>query len=53
MIIYMIAKKIPIEHILASNRTSNGARAGGSSSQAEGNVNLDENASKGRDACNC
>jgi len=47
-----IAKKIPIEHILASNRTANGARQGGSS-QAEGNVNLDENASKGRDACNC
>ncbi|KAF8475439.1 GTP-binding protein ypt5 [Gautieria morchelliformis] len=49
-----IAKKIPIEHILASNRASSGARAnGGSSSQAEGNVNLAENGSKGRDACQC
>ncbi|KAF8587260.1 hypothetical protein K439DRAFT_1630761 [Ramaria rubella] len=48
-----IAKKIPIEHILASNRAGNSARAGGTSSQAEGNVNLNENASKGKDACNC
>ena len=49
-----LAKKIPIEHILASSRTSSGARAGGgSSSQAEGGVNLAENAPKGKDACQC
>ncbi|KAL0950997.1 hypothetical protein HGRIS_007741 [Hohenbuehelia grisea] len=51
-----IAKKIPIEHILASTRGgagrpgANGARAGG---QQEGNVNLDANANKPKDACNC
>ncbi|EAU92864.1 GTP-binding protein ypt5 [Coprinopsis cinerea okayama7 len=51
-----IAKKIPIEHILASSRGNagrpgvNGARAEGSQSQ---NVNLDQNAAKPKDACNC
>ncbi|ETW86901.1 hypothetical protein HETIRDRAFT_377553 [Heterobasidion irregulare TC 32-1] len=50
-----IAKKIPIEHILASSRGAagrpgaGGGRAGGA---AEG-VNLDENQPKGKDACNC
>jgi Ras-related protein Rab-5C len=50
------AKKIPIEHILASSRGNagrpgvNGARAEGSQSQ---NVNLDQNAAKPKDACNC
>ena len=49
------AKKIPIEHILASSRGAagrpgaGGGRAGGA---AEG-VNLDENQPKGKDACNC
>ncbi|KAK7463737.1 Vacuolar protein sorting-associated protein 21 [Stygiomarasmius scandens] len=52
-----IAKKIPIEHILAATRGGAGRpgaagnRAGGSGQ--EGNVNLDENANKSRDACNC
>jgi Ras-related protein Rab-5C len=50
------AKKIPIEHILAATRGVNrpgsgGARASGSG--AAGNVNLDENTNKARDACNC
>ncbi|KIJ45596.1 hypothetical protein M422DRAFT_227252 [Sphaerobolus stellatus SS14] len=48
-----IAKKIPIEHILASSRGGNAARAGGASGQAQGNVNLTENANKPKDACNC
>jgi len=48
-----IAKKIPIEHILASNRNANTARTGAGSSQSQGNVNLDENGTKGKDACNC
>ncbi|KAF5375063.1 hypothetical protein D9758_000133 [Tetrapyrgos nigripes] len=52
-----IAKKIPIEHILAATRGgagrpgAAGSRAGGSGQ--EGNVNLDENSNKPRDACNC
>jgi len=51
-----IAKKIPIEHILASTRGGtgrpgpNGARTGG---QQEGNVNLDANTNKPKEACNC
>jgi len=51
-----IAKKIPIEHILASTRGgvgrpgATGGRAGGAQ---EGAVNLDANAPKGNDACNC
>lgn len=49
----IIAKKIPIEHILAStrgaNRNAGSAGAGGS----QRGVNLDENATKGKDACNC
>jgi len=51
-----IAKKIPIEHILASTRGgagrpgAAGARAGAAQ---EGGVNLQENAAKGKDACNC
>ncbi|RXW24795.1 hypothetical protein EST38_g1062 [Candolleomyces aberdarensis] len=52
-----IAKKIPIEHILASAR-GNGGRPGLAANRAEGsqsqNVNLDQNAAtKGKDACNC
>ncbi|KAF9270369.1 GTP-binding protein ypt5 [Marasmius fiardii PR-910] len=52
-----IAKKIPIEHILAASRGGAGRagvagnRAGGS--QQEGGVNLEENANKPKDACNC
>ncbi|KAF9068077.1 GTP-binding protein ypt5 [Rhodocollybia butyracea] len=50
-----IAKKIPIEHILAATRGSVGrpgaaGRAGGAQ---EGAVNLEENANKPKDACNC
>jgi len=50
-----IAKKIPIEHILASTRGGTGrpgaARPG--ATQQEGGVNLEENAAKGKDACTC
>jgi len=51
-----IAKKIPIEHILASSRGAagrpgaGGGRAGGA---PEGGVNLEEGQAKGKDACNC
>jgi len=51
-----IAKKIPIEHILASNRGAgrNGATGGRTgASQQEGGVNLEENQGKSKDACNC
>jgi Ras-related protein Rab-5C len=50
----IIAKKIPIEHILASTRGGTG-RPGASrpGTTQEGGVNLDENAAKGKDACNC
>ncbi|KAF6766343.1 GTP-binding protein ypt5 [Ephemerocybe angulata] len=51
-----IAKKIPIEHILASAR-GNAGRPGLAGNRAEGaqsqNVNLDQNATKAKDACNC
>jgi len=50
-----IAKKIPIEHILASTR--GGAGRPGQSSRPgatqEGGVNLQENATQAKDACNC
>ncbi|EIN13491.1 ras-domain-containing protein [Punctularia strigosozonata HHB-11173 SS5] len=51
-----IAKKIPIEHILASSRGAGrpgaqGARTG--AARQEGGVNLEENQTKGKDACNC
>ena len=50
------AKKIPIEHILAATRGS-GGRPGASGARAEGaqqtGVNLQEDATKGKDACNC
>jgi len=48
-----IAKKIPIEHILASTRGNGRSGGGNSPGRAEGNVNLDETAAKGKDACNC
>jgi hypothetical protein len=51
-----IAKKIPIEHILASTRAGTG-RPGASSSRiaaAQEGVNLNDNAARrGEDACNC
>ncbi|EDR15660.1 uncharacterized protein LACBIDRAFT_300799 [Laccaria bicolor S238N-H82] len=51
-----IAKKIPIEHILAATRGSSG-RPGASGNRTEGTrqqgVNLDDNAPKPKDACNC
>lgn len=49
------AKKIPIEHILASSRGASG-RPGAGGSRAgtqEGGVNLDDNQAKKQDACNC
>jgi Ras-related protein Rab-5C len=51
-----IAKKIPIEHILASARGAgrNGAAGGRpGASRQEGGVNLGENQAKTKDACNC
>lgn len=51
-----LAKKIPIEQILASTRGgagrpgTTGGRAGGAQ---EGGVNLQENAAQGKDSCNC
>jgi len=50
-----IAKKIPIEHILASTRGGAG-RPGAASARIgarQEGVNLDENQGKGKDACNC
>ena len=48
------AKKIPIEHILASTRGA--GRNGGPAGRAGGNqqnVNLEENANNSKNACNC
>jgi len=51
-----IAKKIPIEHILASSRSNTG-RAGPGGNRAEGSqqrgVTLEEDVNKAKDACNC
>ncbi|PFH54615.1 hypothetical protein AMATHDRAFT_134770 [Amanita thiersii Skay4041] len=51
-----IAKKIPIEHILAASRGGSG-RPGVTGSRANGtrqdNVNLGDDAAKSKDACNC
>ena len=50
------AKKIPIEHILASTRGGSGrpgAASGRPGGTSEGGVNLEENATKPKDACNC
>ncbi|CAE6414671.1 unnamed protein product [Rhizoctonia solani] len=46
-----IAKKIPIEHILSS-RGQGGANRGAAGQRSDG-VQLDQNAAKGKDACNC
>ncbi|KAF5390319.1 hypothetical protein D9757_002789 [Collybiopsis confluens] len=51
-----IAKKIPIEHILAASRGGvgrQGAAGGRSGTTQDGAVNLEENANKSKDACNC
>jgi small GTP-binding protein len=50
-----IAKKIPIEHILASTRGGTG-RPGATrpgTTRQDGGVNIEENTPKGKDACNC
>jgi len=49
-----IAKKIPIEHILASSRggTTRGGAAGGGSGSGSG-VNLEDGGAKPKDACSC
>lgn len=46
-----IAKKIPIEHILASGRGASAAKTGVSPTQAQGNVNLNDR--KPDSSCNC
>lgn len=50
------AKKIPIEHILASSRSNTG-RAGAGGNRAEGSqqqgVSFDDDGNKAKDACNC
>ncbi|KAJ3561108.1 hypothetical protein NP233_g10399 [Leucocoprinus birnbaumii] len=49
-----IAKKIPIEHILAASRNNSGRPgAGGRSNAREENVNLQDDQAKAKDACNC
>lgn len=50
-----VAKKIPIEHILAAGGGVRrpGAPGGRSGNAQEGAVNLEENANKPKDACNC
>jgi len=50
-----IAKKIPIEHILASNRGGRNGVAGNraGASRQDGPVNLEENSAKTKEACNC
>ncbi|KAG8747251.1 hypothetical protein FRC10_001867 [Ceratobasidium sp. 414] len=46
-----IAKKIPIEHILSSR--GQGANRGAAGAQRADGLQLDQNAAKGKDACNC
>ncbi|KIM67170.1 hypothetical protein SCLCIDRAFT_1210662 [Scleroderma citrinum Foug A] len=50
-----IAKKIPIEHIVASRGTGRNGTQGGRNggSRQEGNVNLQENQAKAVDGCHC
>ncbi|KAJ8494887.1 hypothetical protein ONZ51_g2010 [Trametes cubensis] len=50
-----IAKKIPIDQILASTRGGAGrpGAAAGRPGAQEGGVNLEESNAKGKDACNC
>lgn len=47
------AKKIPIEHILASNRGAGRNGAAGRAGANQQGVNLEENAPMGKDACKC
>jgi len=47
-----IAKKIPIEHILSNSRGTAAGRPGGAA-QGQGDVSLDANAQKPKDACSC
>ena len=49
------AKKIPIDQILASARGNTGrtGTAGSRAAGQEGGVNLEENAAKGKESCNC
>lgn len=49
---FFVAKKIPIEHILASSRTGNRNAGPGGRNQDQG-VTLDANSAKRADACNC
>jgi Ras-related protein Rab-5C len=50
------AKKIPIEHILAATRGTGRPNAGSgraSGAGQTGNISIDENTAKPKDACNC
>ena len=51
----LAAKKIPIDQILASTRGGAGrpGAAAGRPGAQEGGVNLEENNTKGKDACSC
>ncbi|KAG6846001.1 hypothetical protein H0H87_011049 [Tephrocybe sp. NHM501043] len=48
-----IAKKIPIEHILAATRGTSRPGAGRADGVRQDGVNLEENPAKTKDACNC
>ncbi|KXN89885.1 Vacuolar protein sorting-associated protein 21 [Leucoagaricus sp. SymC.cos] len=50
-----IAKKIPIEHILAASRNNSGrpGASGRTNNAREENVNLQDDQAKTKDACNC
>jgi len=48
-----IAKKIPIEHMLANTKGAAGGRAGAGGPGANNAVNLEASAQKGPPACNC
>ena len=52
---WVTAKKIPIEHILAATRgaTRPGTTTGRANGSGQASVDLDENANKPKDACNC
>ena len=47
------AKKIPIEHILASSKSNSRNGAGDGQGSRQAGVNLNENGSQTKDACNC
>ncbi|KAF9458215.1 ras family-domain-containing protein [Collybia nuda] len=48
-----IAKKIPIEHILAATRGTARSGTGGRGTGQESGVNLEETVSNSKDGCNC